>query len=130
MIEIDALSKDYGQTEAIKNLNLTIEEDRVFGLIGTNGAGKSTLLRMIAGILRPTSGHITIDGLPVYDNPAAKKKFCFIPDDPYFFPNATVRGHARPGGQRRRPAPEPRSGDPPVVGLRGKGRTDRKVISY
>lgn len=44
MIEIDALSKDYGLTEAIKNLNLTIEEDRVFGLIGTNGAGKSTLL--------------------------------------------------------------------------------------
>lgn len=53
IIEIDALSKDYKQTEAIKNLNLTIEEDRVFGLIGTNGAGKSTLLRMIAGILRP-----------------------------------------------------------------------------
>ena len=95
MIEIDALSKDYGQTEAIKNLNLTIEEDRVFGLIGTNGAGKSTLLRMIAGILRPTSGHITIDGLPVYDNPAAKKKFCFIPDDPYFFPNATAESMAR-----------------------------------
>ena len=95
MIEIDELSKDYGQTEAIKNLNLTIEEDRVFGLIGTNGAGKSTLLRMIAGILRPTSGHITIDGLPVYDNPAAKKKFCFIPDDPYFFPNATAESMAR-----------------------------------
>lgn len=88
MIEIDALNKNYGKVAAIKGLNLTIEEDRVFGLIGTNGAGKSTLLRMLSGILKADTGTILIDGQPVYDNPAAKSNLCFIADDPYFFPNA------------------------------------------
>ncbi len=88
MIEIDALNKNYGKVAAIKGLNLTIEEDRVFGLIGTNGAGKSTLLRMLSGILKADTGTILIDGQPVYDNPTAKSNLCFIADDPYFFPNA------------------------------------------
>lgn len=91
MIRIDQVSKTFGDIDAVSNLTLSIEKGQVFGLIGTNGAGKSTLLRMVSGILRPDHGSITIDELPVYDNPEAKKLFFFIPDEPWFFPNSDAR---------------------------------------
>ncbi len=90
MIDIKNLEKSFGENKAVDQINLSIQERQVFGLIGTNGAGKSTLLRMAAGVLRPDGGSVCIDGLPVYDNPQAKKKLFFIPDEPYFFPNASA----------------------------------------
>ena len=89
MIEIKDLNKSYDKHPAVSNLSLVMEEKQVFGLVGTNGAGKTTLLRMMAGILVPDSGSITIDGQDVWDNPEAKSQFFFIPDDAYFFMNAT-----------------------------------------
>ena len=61
----------------------------MFGLLGTNGAGKTTLLRLIAGILRPDSGTLTVDGQPVFEQPAVKEQLFFIPDNPYWFANHT-----------------------------------------
>lgn len=95
MIEIDGVSKQYGDKTAIRDLVLGIDDERVFGLIGTNGAGKSTLLRMMAGVLKPSRGTITLDGDSVYENPEAKRKIYFVADDPYFFPNATAETMAR-----------------------------------
>ena len=95
MIEIDGVSKQYGDKTAIRDLFLGIDDERVFGLIGTNGAGKSTLLRMMAGVLKPSRGTITLDGDSVYENPEAKRKIYFVADDPYFFPNATAETMAR-----------------------------------
>lgn len=96
MIETIHLSKSFGghhtgepEVKAVNDITLNIREKEVFGLIGTNGAGKSTLLRMIAGVLRQDSGNILIDHEPVYDNPEVKKQVFFIPDEPYFFANAT-----------------------------------------
>ncbi len=89
MIEIKNVEKSFGTSKAVNNVTLNIAEGEVFGLVGTNGAGKSTLLRMITGVIKPDKGTITIDGLPVYDNPEAKKLFVFIPDEAYFFPNTT-----------------------------------------
>ncbi len=89
MIEITGLKKSFGQIQALENVSLKVCDGEVFGLVGTNGAGKSTLLRIIAGILKQDGGSVTIDGEPVYDNPAAKEKFFFIPDELYFFPNST-----------------------------------------
>ena len=71
MIEITGLKKSFGQIQALENVSLKVCDGEVFGLVGTNGAGKSTLLRIIAGILKQDSGSVTIDGEPVYDNPAA-----------------------------------------------------------
>ena len=89
MIEIRNVSKCFGETQAVSRVSLTLREANVFGMLGTNGAGKSTLLRMMAGILRPDEGEILIDGENVWDNPEVKRKFFYIPDDPYFFTGST-----------------------------------------
>lgn len=90
MIEINNVTKSFGKFKAVDQVSAQIREGEVFGLIGTNGAGKSTLLRMVTGIYKPEAGEIVIDGEPVWDNPAAKDKFFFIADEPYFFDNATA----------------------------------------
>lgn len=89
MIEVKNLNKYFGTIKAIDNVSARIEEGHVFGLIGTNGAGKSTFMRMLSGVLKPEGGEIWIDGAPVYDNPDAKEKIFFIPDDHYFFKSGT-----------------------------------------
>ncbi|MCR4591035.1 MAG: ABC transporter ATP-binding protein [Lachnospiraceae bacterium] len=89
MINIENITKSFGETKAVNNASLTVKEGEVFGLIGTNGAGKSTLMRMMTGILVPDSGTISIDDEPVYDRPDVKEKIFFISDDAYFFQNAT-----------------------------------------
>lgn len=91
MIEIKKISKSFGDIAAINNIDLTIQEATVFGLLGTNGAGKSTLLRMMSGVLKPDSGEISIDGTDVWDNPEAKSKFIYISDDQFYFPNSTPK---------------------------------------
>ena len=95
MIEIKDVTKRFGGITAVDHVNVTIREGNVFGLIGTNGAGKSTVLRLATGVYRPDEGEILIDTLPVYDNREAKKRFFFIPDEPYFFHNANAAEMAR-----------------------------------
>ncbi len=89
MIEAVNLTKNYGDICAVDNVSLKIEEEKVFGLIGTNGAGKSTFLRIASGVIRQDRGELLIDGEKVYENSMIKEKFFYIADDPYFFPNAT-----------------------------------------
>lgn len=89
MIKVTNVSKSFGQIQAVDQINLTIQNGIVFGMLGTNGAGKSTLLRMMSGVLKPDNGQILIDNEPVWDNPKAKSKFFYISDDQYYFPNAT-----------------------------------------
>lgn len=89
MIQAKHLTKNFDEVKALNDLSLKIEEDQVFGLVGTNGAGKSTFLNLAAGVFRPTSGSVSIDGLESWDNPKAKERFCYVSDDPYFFPNGT-----------------------------------------
>lgn len=84
MIDVKECSKSFGKLQAVNKISLDIGEREVFGLVGSNGAGKSTLLRMIAGILKPDEGIITIDTLPVYENREAKEKMFYISDDNYF----------------------------------------------
>lgn len=91
MIELKDLTKSFGEIQAVRDVNVTIREGAVFGLIGTNGAGKSTVLRMMAGVLKPDDGLVLVDNMPVYDNMHAKARLFFIADEPYFFSNATPR---------------------------------------
>ena len=94
MIEVKNITKSFENIEAVRETDLTICAQNIFGLLGTNGAGKSTLLRIMAGILRPDRGEVLLDGERVWDNPAAKKKYFYISDDQFFFPNATAKDMA------------------------------------
>jgi ABC-2 type transport system ATP-binding protein len=67
MIEIQRLSKQYGQVRAVDNLTFTVHSGRVTGFVGPNGAGKSTTLRMMLDLTRPTGGHVRIDGVRYRD---------------------------------------------------------------
>lgn len=90
MIKIENVTKRFDDILALDHVSAEINENCIFGLVGTNGAGKSTLLRVTAGILAADEGNVMIDGLSVWENPQAKEKICFIPDTAWFFPNATA----------------------------------------
>ena len=90
MIELSQLTKRYGKFTAVDAIDLTVPRGELFGFLGPNGAGKTTTLRMIAGILRPTSGSIRIAGIDLVESPAAAKaRLGFIPDRPFIYEKLT-----------------------------------------
>ena len=89
MIEIIGLKKSFKDKEVLDNINLKIEDGKVFGLVGINGAGKSTLLRLLCGVYTADNGSILIDGNEVYENEKVKKDIFFLPDEPYYSNNTT-----------------------------------------
>ena len=90
MLEIKNLTKCFGETKAINDLSLSIEEGGVFGLVGSNGAGKSTLLRLLAGIYKPDSGTVSYSGEGVWENPKVKRKTAFVADELYLPPSHSI----------------------------------------
>ena len=90
MIRLEGLRKRYGTQEALCGLDLHIPAGQVFGFLGPNGAGKTTTMRLIAGLIRPTSGRIFIDGINTTKDPvAAKSRVGYIPDRPYLYDRLT-----------------------------------------
>ena len=90
MIELKNVTKTFGTFKALDNLSLTVPKGAVYGLVGPNGAGKSTAIRHMTGIYRPDEGSVTIEGLPIYENPVVKSTIGYIPDDIFYFPGATL----------------------------------------
>lgn len=90
MITSQALVKKFDHFTALDNLDATIENGSIYGLIGSNGSGKSTFLRLASGIYKPDGGNITIDGVPIYENTELKNRILFVPDDLYFFQSANI----------------------------------------
>ncbi|MBR5616464.1 MAG: ABC transporter ATP-binding protein [Clostridia bacterium] len=80
---------------ALDGLTCQIPRGCIYGMIGANGSGKSTFLRLLSGVYRPASGSILIDDMPIWDNPAAKSRIVFIPDDLYFLPQSSMKSMAR-----------------------------------
>ncbi len=95
MIEIKGVSKRYDKDDVLYNLNCTIKENCIYGLVGANGSGKSTLLRLINGILIPDKGSIKIGKEKTFDNEKVKQNMVFIPDDLYFYPSYTLLDMAK-----------------------------------
>ena len=89
MIEIKNLCKSFSDKEVLKDINITINDGSILGLVGINGAGKSTLLRLISGIYKADSGIILVDNEPSYENELVKEKFFFLPDEPFYGVNTT-----------------------------------------
>ena len=90
MIEVRNLRKSFDGFVALDDLNMTVPDGAVYGLVGPNGAGKSTVIRHVTGIFRPDSGTVTVDGAPVYENPGVKSGIAYIPDDVFCFPSASL----------------------------------------
>jgi len=71
-------------------LSCEIPQGCIYGLIGANGAGKSTFLRLVTGVYQADEGQVTLDGEPVYENPKAKRRMAYVPDELYFLTSASM----------------------------------------
>ena len=92
MIEFQDVSKTYGATQALKNLNLSIQEGQIVGLIGHNGAGKSTTIKSLVSVINPTSGKILVDGLDLASQRLTiKQKIGYVADSPDLFLRLTAQ---------------------------------------
>jgi ABC-2 type transport system ATP-binding protein len=91
MIRLENVSKRYGRHEAVRDLTLHVQGGELFGFLGPNGAGKTTTIKMIAGLLRPSSGKIFLDGHDLEVDPVrAKASLGFIPDRPFLYEKLTA----------------------------------------
>ena len=90
MLEMKNVTKTFGSFKALDDLTLSVPQGAVYGLVGPNGAGKSTAIRHLTGILRPDSGTVALEGLPIYENPVVKATIGYIPDDVFYFPSASL----------------------------------------
>ncbi len=92
MLEVEKLTKDYGNFRAVNEISFRIMPGEIFGFLGVNGAGKTTTLRMLAGVLRPASGRIRIGEFDMERDPIHAKQITgYIPDRPYMYNKLTGR---------------------------------------
>jgi ABC-2 type transport system ATP-binding protein len=74
MIEVSKLTKNYGKVEALRNISISVAPGQIYGLLGPNGAGKSTTINILSGLLRPSTGSVSIGGFDVSQSPQQAKK--------------------------------------------------------
>ncbi|MGX8702218.1 ATP-binding cassette domain-containing protein [Caproiciproducens sp.] len=80
VIEINALNKNFGATKALRDLSLSVEQGSIYGFIGPNGAGKTTTIRILLGILRKSSGEVTLfGGDPYHDAVELHRRLVYVP---------------------------------------------------
>jgi ABC-2 type transport system ATP-binding protein len=112
MISVDTLVKRYGKFLAVDGVSLEVAPGAIHGFLGPNGAGKTTSIRMIAGLLKPTSGRVIIGGHDLAREPeAAKMALGFIPDRPFLYEKLTAAEFLRFHGG--------------LYGMNGSGLDDR-----
>lgn len=90
VIEIKNLTKNYGKSRGIIDVNLNIKEGEIFGFIGPNGAGKSTTIRTLLGLIHPTSGSATIFGKNCIEYPEVRKELGYLPSEVFYYDNMRV----------------------------------------
>lgn len=90
MIKGTDVCKHFDDFQVLDHASFHVKKGSVYGLVGPNGAGKSTLLRHVMGIFKQDSGEILVNGEPVYENEAVKNSMAFIPDDIFYFRQATI----------------------------------------
>jgi ABC-2 type transport system ATP-binding protein len=86
MILTEHLTKRYGGLVAVNDLSLNIPQGQFFAFLGPNGAGKTTTIKLLAGLLKPTSGHALVGGYDIHKDPVeARKILSYIPDMPFLY---------------------------------------------
>jgi ABC-2 type transport system ATP-binding protein len=92
MIYTEGLTKQFGEVTAVKNLSLSIRQGEIFAFLGPNGAGKTTTIKLLAGLLRPTSGRAVVAGHDIQRSSVEAKRFIgYIPDQPYLYEKLSGR---------------------------------------
>src|SRR6266446_6033965 len=90
MIELIHLEKHFGGLVAVKNLTLTVPRGQFFAVLGPNAAGKTTTLKILAGLMKPTSGSVRVGGFDIQSEPLeARKRMAFVPDFPFLYDKLT-----------------------------------------
>ncbi len=96
MIEVQDLTKKYGELTAVRNLSFRVEKGRIWGLLGPNAAGKTTTMRILTGYLPATSGRASVAGFDVFEQPdEIKKAIGYLPEIVPLYPEMTVEGYLR-----------------------------------
>ena len=96
MIEVNNLTKFYGDHKAVDNISFSVKDGTVCGFCGPNGAGKSTTMNIMTGCLSATSGNVTIGGYDIFENPIeAKKQIGYLPEQPPLYLEETPREYLR-----------------------------------
>lgn len=88
LLQCKNITKNYGDKEILKNINLTISSSKIIGLLGKNGAGKTTLIKLINGLLTPTTGEILVNGKPL--GIESKLSISYLPERTYLDKSMTV----------------------------------------
>lgn len=83
MLQLINISKSFGNTQVLSNINWRVEPNKIYGLVGKNGVGKSTLLRCIADVYPVDTGQVLYDNVDAADNPNVKRKVIFVADEPF-----------------------------------------------
>lgn len=92
MIRIDGLTKNYGALTAVDNLSLQVRPGEIYGFLGPNGAGKTSTIKILVGLLKATSGQVTVAGFDVEANPdEAKRAIGYVSDEPHPYDLLTGR---------------------------------------
>lgn len=96
MIEVENVSKLFGNFRAVDGISFSIQTGEIVGLLGPNGAGKTTTMRMISGFLEPDSGTVKIDGLDVLKNPVeTKRKIGYMPESAPMYSDMIVADYLK-----------------------------------
>lgn len=94
MIEIQNLTKRYGQIKAVSNLNFTVEKGEILGFLGPNGAGKSTTMNIITGYIPSSEGTVKVCGFDIMESPKeVKKRIGYMPEQPPVYMDMTVKDY-------------------------------------
>ena len=92
MIHVENLVKTFGEVRAVDGISFDVSAGEIFAFLGPNGAGKTTTIKMLAGLLRPTSGEIRIGGFDIQKEPEkAKSLLAYVPDFPFLYDKLTAR---------------------------------------
>ena len=96
MVEVEGLSKRYGDLEAVKNASFRVDRGEVVGFLGPNGAGKTTTMRMVTGFLPPSAGSVKIAGHDMLEAPLqARRAIGYLPESPPLYPEMRVEDYLR-----------------------------------
>ncbi len=102
MIEIEHLTKRYGEHTAVSDLSFQVDSGQIYGFLGPNGAGKSTTMNIMTGCLSATEGHVRINGYDIFEQPdKAKKLIGYLPEQPPLYQNETPLEYLRFVGEAK-----------------------------